>query len=166
MTVTLASVIKHDMLSHISLLIKIFFFGISISVTWFYIVIIIRLYVTHLSLWKPVVIRNLITLEPTYAALFLYIVITFGIDLKFVLTFPIIPTPLSLSYYDGSLMNRGKGKLMYHLEGRILSTDVTAHDAYVVNRMFLIRTLAVALSLINIRRWSTLPTHQAYRHGR
>ena len=63
------------------------------------------------------------------------------IDLSIVFKFPLTPVPLSLGHVDGSLNKTNKSTLMHKLEEKITSGNPPDTKAYIVDAMFLIRTL-------------------------
>ena len=53
-----------------------------------------------------------------------------------VLSFPLTPTPLSLSHADGTMLKTQKSKLMEELESRIFSEKPNHVDVIIIDAMF------------------------------
>ena len=53
-----------------------------------------------------------------------------------VLSFPLTPTPLSLSHADGTMLKTQKSKLMEELESRIFSEKLNHVDVTIIDAMF------------------------------
>ena len=53
-----------------------------------------------------------------------------------VLSFPLTPTPLSLSHADGTMLKTQKRKLMEELESRIFSEKPNLVDVIIIDAMF------------------------------
>ena len=68
------------------------------------------------------------------------------IDMAKVLSFPLTPTPLSLSHADGTMLKTQKGKLMEELESRIFSEKPNHGDVIIIDAMFFLHL------------WKDLPT--------
>ena len=63
-----------------------------------------------------------------------------------VLSFPLTPTPLSLSHADGTMLKTQKSKLMEELESRIFSEKPNHVDVIIIDAMFFLHL------------WKDLPT--------
>ena len=57
-------------------------------------------------------------------------------DMADVLSFPLTPTPLSLSHADGTMLKTQKSKLMEELESRIFSEIPNHVDVTIIDAMF------------------------------
>ena len=57
-------------------------------------------------------------------------------DMADVLSFPLKPTPLSLSHADGTMLKTQKSKLMEELESRIFSEIPNHVDVTIIDAMF------------------------------
>ena len=53
-----------------------------------------------------------------------------------ILSFPLAPTPLSLSHTDGTMLKTQKSKLMEKLESRIFSEKPHQVDVTIIDAMF------------------------------
>lgn len=72
----------------------------------------------------------------------LYLALTQEFDLGTVLSYPLLPVPLSLCQITGNMNKTSKSKLMEVLEAMgTCNTEPTTVDAYLIDAMFFIRTL-------------------------
>ena len=68
----------------------------------------------------------------------LFLALQRKIDMAEVLSFPLTPTPLSLSHADGTMLKTQKSKLMEELESRIFSEKPNHVDVTIIDAMFLL----------------------------
>ena len=66
----------------------------------------------------------------------LFLALQRKIDMAEVLSFPLTPTPLSLSHADGTMLKTQKSKLMEELESRIFSEKPNHVDVIIIDAMF------------------------------
>ena len=66
----------------------------------------------------------------------LFLALQRKIDMAEVLSFPLTPTPLSLSHADGTMLKTQKSKLMEELESRIFNEKTNHVDVTIVDAMF------------------------------
>ena len=66
----------------------------------------------------------------------LFLALQRKIDMAEVLSFPLTPTPLSLSHADGTMLKTQKSKLMEELESRISSEKPNHVDVIIIDAMF------------------------------
>ena len=66
----------------------------------------------------------------------LFLALQRKIDMAEVLSFPLTPTPLSLSHADGTMLKTQKSKLMEELESRIFSEKPNHVDVTIIDAMF------------------------------
>ena len=76
----------------------------------------------------------------------LFLALQRKIDMAEVLSFPLTPTPLSLSHADGTMLKTQKSKLMEELESRIFSEKPNHVDVIIIDAMFFLHL------------WKDLPT--------
>ena len=65
-----------------------------------------------------------------------FLVLQRKIDMAKVLSFPLAPTPLSLSHTDGTMLKTQKSKLMEKLESKIFSEKPHQVDVTIIDAMF------------------------------
>lgn len=70
-----------------------------------------------------------------------YLATTMSLDIKKVLADPLTPVPLCFGHIDGRKHNSAKAKLANHLMSKINSEKPPLFDTYIVDAMYLIRSL-------------------------
>ena len=70
-----------------------------------------------------------------------YLATTMSLDMKKVFAYPLTPVPLSFGHMDGTKHTSAKAKLANYLTLKVNSEQPPSFDAYVVDAMYLIRSL-------------------------
>ena len=71
----------------------------------------------------------------------LYMALQKNMDLQEILKYPLIPIPLSLCHFDGTIRSTKKSALINHLKGRVTSLHPPTIDLYIIDGNFYLHLL-------------------------
>ena len=77
---------------------------------------------------------------------------TLGLDLRWVLAYPLSSVPLTFAHIDGLKISTDKSTLFSKLEVRIITDGLRNIDPFIVNGMFLYSIMLICLQLLVVNQ--------------